>query len=198
MIYGNRQLEDWRSLSDFNIKSGSELHLVLRLRGGMLHPSSGRNGGFVELLSSTGTPDLLDPDAEAFPLEVVFPDCSVVRLLCSAATSFDNLRAHIVRAGSAAPQLGSDSQEDDSLDDDNDTTRHRRSCGISRRSCSRHVLRRSREGRAHRRSSCPGGRRSPGGDWAAAPRNHDLCARRSCAVCTGPLEILWTNPPPCL
>jgi Ubiquitin family len=44
LIFHGQALEDGRTLSSYDIGMGCVLHLVRRMRGGMLHPTSARRG----------------------------------------------------------------------------------------------------------------------------------------------------------
>jgi len=44
LVFAGRQMELGRTLKDYNIRAEGTIHMILRLRGGMFHSSSGRNG----------------------------------------------------------------------------------------------------------------------------------------------------------
>jgi len=52
LLFSGHQLDDDKRLDDYTIKDNSNIHLVLRLRGGMFNEVSGRNGEY-EAIKST-------------------------------------------------------------------------------------------------------------------------------------------------
>lgn len=52
LVFCGSQLEDNKRLDDYDVKNNSNIHLILRLRGGMFNEVSGRNGQY-EVIKST-------------------------------------------------------------------------------------------------------------------------------------------------
>jgi len=44
LVFGGRDLFDERTMADYDVVDSNVIHLVLRIRGGMMHTSSGRTG----------------------------------------------------------------------------------------------------------------------------------------------------------
>lgn len=59
LVFNGKQINDELNLSDYNIQKEANIQLILRLRGGMFHETSGKNGNYGKLANSVFR---IDPD----------------------------------------------------------------------------------------------------------------------------------------
>lgn len=65
IFVNDREFSDDLTFADLNIIKSTSLYLVLKLRGGMYHRASGRDGGFGELKEQILFAGTIDDDSDA-------------------------------------------------------------------------------------------------------------------------------------
>jgi len=90
LIFGGYQLEDGKTISYYNIQNESMIHLILRLRGGMFHVTSGRYN------HNTG-----------FPITIICKDNNTFTLGASPVDTLQDLITLINKIPKAVPHLAS-------------------------------------------------------------------------------------------
>ena len=83
LIFAGRQLEDDLTLDDYELRHGSVLHLVLKLRGGMFHTSTTGRSDAGETVFDVALPDTADIDRHGGLSVSVARDATRGALFCA-------------------------------------------------------------------------------------------------------------------
>ncbi len=70
LIFEGKDLENGRTLSDYNLQEMDTIHLVMRLRGGMYHPAAGRSGFELVDVSTFANIKFGPDDSDVIELEL--------------------------------------------------------------------------------------------------------------------------------